>query len=411
MADTDQVLADCVGAVYEAATGDGSWLDVGRRMLMLLDARSAMLFLPDGPMGEWRNVLAPPDSSQAAYQAYFHAVDPYVARAKRDFATARGAHLGRAKVGAELVPDDAFVESEYYVDFARHHQRRHMIGGIAGVDQASPIGLFRGDDSIAFGQQDVRFLEMLLPHFQRALELRARLMRDRKDVSLTRSALDASPVGVVLVDNELRVHFTNELAGRLTSAPGSGLALRRHGPQGGAPLRLVVRSSSEADALQRLVGSATSGGAGGALKVAGDGSAPNAILVSPLPPGLAADVAGDRERHGMAMITIRPLRASAVPPPELLCDMFAFTRAEAEVAIALAGGGTAEDVARKRGVSLVTVRTQIRSILGKSESENLRDFECALASLGTLFRDGRTQVDGSVATRDQPGSTGQRRVP
>ena len=66
----------------------------------------------------------------------------------------------------------------------------------------------------------------------------------------------------------------------------------------------------------------------------------------------------------------------------MLCEMFGLSLAEAEVAVALTGGASAEDVARGRGVPLMTVRSQIRSILGKSEAENLRDFERAMASLG-----------------------------
>ncbi|MEP9351097.1 hypothetical protein [Xanthobacter sp. KR7-225] len=56
----------------------------------------------------------------------------------------------------------------------------------------------------------------------------------------------------------------------------------------------------------------------------------------------------------------------------------------AEVAVARTGGASAEDVARGRGVSLMTVRSQIRAILGKSEAENLRDFERTMATLGAL---------------------------
>ncbi len=64
--------------------------------------------------------------------------------------------------------------------------------------------------------------------------------------------------------------------------------------------------------------------------------------------------------------------------------MFDFSRAEAEVAIALTGGASAEDVARRRGVSLMTVRSQIRAILGKAEAENLRDFERTMATVAAL---------------------------
>jgi hypothetical protein len=41
-------------------------------------------------------------------------------------------------------------------------------------------------------------------------------------------------------------------------------------------------------------------------------------------------------------------------------------------------------VAHQRKVSLATVRSQIRSILGKSATENLRDFERSMASLAVM---------------------------
>ena len=52
--------------------------------------------------------------------------------------------------------------------------------------------------------------------------------------------------------------------------------------------------------------------------------------------------------------------------------------------MALAGGATAQEVADQRGVSLVTIRSQVRTILEKSDSENLRDLERSMATLGAL---------------------------
>ena len=54
------------------------------------------------------------------------------------------------------------------------------------------------------------------------------------------------------------------------------------------------------------------------------------------------------------------------------------------MAVALAGGAKAEDVARFRQVSLDTVRSQIRSILTKSGAANLRDFERQMAVLASV---------------------------
>jgi hypothetical protein len=51
------------------------------------------------------------------------------------------------------------------------------------------------------------------------------------------------------------------------------------------------------------------------------------------------------------------------------------------VAVALVGGATAEQVARQRGVSLMTACVQIRPTPGKSACENRREPERQLVTL------------------------------
>ena len=391
--DIERDLADCVGAVYEAAASNGDWLEAGERIRRLLDARRGALFLEDGP-GGLRNVLAAADPGEAAYAAHFGSLNPYAARAARDFAAARVHHVGTAKVGAELVPDETFLRSEYYFDFARLYERRHMVGGVLGTSQVVPLGFFRGDDADPFGEREVRLLEALLPHVQRALELRARLSRDDETVSLTRAALDTLPVSVVIVDDGLKIRFANGLAQRRLGAPGAALSSVRPGPHPGAGVHLAARSRDETAALRRLVVSAISGGTGGALRIGAGGRSPVAVLVSPTPPSLADDAAGSPTSKLTAMVAIRPLHERASPSTDMLCDLFGLSRAEAQVALALGGGASADEVARRRNVSLPTVRSQIRSILMKSESENLRDFERSMATLAALVPSGGAAARG-----------------
>ncbi|MFG1321131.1 hypothetical protein [Xanthobacter autotrophicus] len=262
-----------------------------------------------------------------------------------------------------------------------------MIGGLAGLTEATPILVSRGDDTGAFDETHVRLLKTLMPHVQRAIELRARLGRDDEAVALTRAALDALPVGVSVVDAGLKIRFINDLARRYLAGPDSGLFSLRSGPYAGSGVYLAAMSREEAGVLRRLVASATSGGSGGAMRVTSRNGAVVALMVAPAPLGLADDVSGLESggaREPLALIILRPLNRKVVPQADMLCEMFSFSRAEAEVAVALTGGASAEDVARGRGVSLMTVRSQIRSILGKSEAENLRDFERTMATLGVL---------------------------
>jgi DNA-binding CsgD family transcriptional regulator len=64
-----------------------------------------------------------------------------------------------------------------------------------------------------------------------------------------------------------------------------------------------------------------------------------------------------------------------------LQQLFGLTMAEAGVALALAAGRSAEEIAGARGVGLPTVRTQIRQILEKTGAGHLRDLVRLLAGL------------------------------
>ena len=391
MADTESELADCVGAIYEAATNGGSWESVGARLCRLTDAQRAMLRLGQGSVTSPGNLLMAPDESETLYLAYYHQLNPYSGRARRDFADARTRHLATVRFGPELVPEQAFLRSEYYCDYARHHERRHLLAGMIGIAEVMPFGLFRADDAEPFGAQERLLLQTVLPHLQRALELRARLGQDSQAAWATRAALDVLPLGVAIVDGGLRIHFANEAGRREFARADFGLRALRSGPHAGSGVYLAASAKDDAAALRRLVTSAIAGGSGGSMRIANPDMSSFAVLVSPAPRGLSTDHAMPGEAvlaDNLAMVVIRDLGRVASPSPEMLCEVFGLSRAEADVAAALSGGASAEDVAQQREVSLATVRSQIRAILGKSGSENLRDFERSMASLAVVTPQG-----------------------
>ncbi len=326
----------------------------------------------------------PLGEADAVYASYYHRLNPYAARARADYGDNRNFHIGRAQTGEALVPDEAFLRSEYYNDFASRYERRYMAGGILGVRQAMPLALFRGGGHRPFEDRDTQILQILLPHFQHALELRARLGQGRQANWASRIALEALTVGVVIVDAGLRIRFANTAAQAQIAAPGSPLCAVRSGPFVDGDSYVRARSRRENADLQRLVESAANAGPGGSIRVVDENMLPWALLVSPAPARLGADDADPGLGQGLALIVFQPLHRRATPPADLLCDIFGLSFAEAQVAAALSGGVSAEDVARRRGVSLVTVRGQIRSILGKSECENLRDLERTMATLAAM---------------------------
>lgn len=205
---------------------------------------------------------------------------------------------------------------------------------------------------------------------------------------VARVALDGLPMGVAIVSASLRLYFINETGQRHMSGHEFGLRMMRTGPGADGGTYLSARMRQDTLALRELVQSATSRGRGGSMRLTGNGFAPCAVLVSPTPAdaptlcGTAAD--GAAASKPLALVMLQPLGRGIAPSTGMLCEIFNFSQAEGGVAVALSGGASAEDVARQRGVSLQTVRSQIRSILAKSDCENLRDLERVMATLTTL---------------------------
>nr|WP_282572277.1 PAS domain-containing protein [Roseomonas acroporae] len=262
---------------------------------------------------------------------------------------------------------------------------------MVGVRVASPLSLYRDSGAEAFDGSDLRRLETLLPHLQRALELQRRLGLQAEAASVSRTAVDALPVGLLLVDAGLGVRFANAAAAAHLGRPGAPASLAHAGPRLDGGTYLSPRHRDDAVRLRQLVASATSGGVGGSLRLRADepdgDRPPVAVMtVSPAPATLAAEAGAGTEPF--ALIVVHDVARGVAPPVGMLCDVFGLSQAEAEVAVALAGGVSAEEVARQRAVALGTVRSQVRAILDKSGAANLRDLERSLATLGALVPQG-----------------------
>jgi DNA-binding CsgD family transcriptional regulator len=193
--------------------------------------------------------------------------------------------------------------------------------------------------------------------------------------------LDALPVCAVVVDEASMVRLASVAGIEAIRRPGSGVAVRPT-LHGGGAMALMALHREDAIILRRLIAAAAQGGSGGSLRIRArdaDGALEGmqVAVVSPLP----ASAAGGA---GLALVKIEDLVRRAAPPTAMLCDLFGFSAAEAEVALRLVGGASAEEVALSRGVALDTVRGQIRAILRKSEATNLRDFERLMATLAKI---------------------------
>jgi DNA-binding NarL/FixJ family response regulator len=367
-----------VAAAYEAATGASTWLAFGAALRQLVGADFASLRLLDGT---WNNLLQPASDADAAYLTYYHRLDPY---RERGATLTDGPLFNRARVATEIIPAAELRRTEYYHDFARPNGRHHMMGALLDLTAPTPLGLHRDAAAGPFMETERRALDALVPHLRRALQLNRRFETGSAAREMRSAALEALSVPVFVVDAAMSVLDANAAAATLAAGPQAGLRMVGTGAGGGT--RLTARHRDDTRMLEALVAGAAGGGTGGAMRVrAQPDDVPDmaslAVMVSPAParfigmqekkrPGLAS---------GVALVVSRELAQPLQLRPGILSDLYGLTHAETEVAVSLAGGRTAEDVARARQVSLDTVRSQVRTVLRKANAANLRDFERILA--------------------------------
>lgn len=107
-------------------------------------------------------------------------------------------------------------------------------------------------------------------------------------------------------------------------------------------------------------------------------------VVACLAPLRPAEVMGAFGARPLAMIMFHDTAATAQPDALVIAEVFRLTPAEARVAVLLAQGVAADDIARRRQVSPHTARTQIKALLAKTEAASLSDMVRRLVSLSLL---------------------------
>jgi len=291
---------------------------------------------------------------------------------------------GKVLLDEELIESDAYHRTEFYRDFARPQGQQYMIVGLVGDRNRSIVGFYR--QGLAFGVCERATLLTLLPHVRRALQLRERLHRADFDARLGYGAFEALPDAAIVVDADCNVLFANSLATKALRYRDRPLCLATS-PTAGT--KLAVDNRGEMTRLRVMIRDAAAGGVGGAMRVEFDALGNSgrigqyAILVSPQWPDRKSDAFAEGGRAPV-LVQISELSSPRAARPSLLSELFGLSAAEGAVAAALLGGQSAEAVARERDVSLDTIRTQIRTVLRKSNATNLRDFERMGALLGSL---------------------------
>lgn len=352
----DDRLTGLIGHLYDAAVDERLWSGMAARIAAAFDSTSAVMKLHGSNarvrLVESTDNLAVPERL-SEWAAHWHVRDLWVERS-----VAFG--MSRIVTDHDLVSAEEQRQSGYYQEWLRALDIHHMIGAVFPTRDGAigVLGVHRTQGAGGYDDADRQKAAHLLPHLQRALRLGQQLATAALTQTATLTALDRLDTGVLVVDRSGRIAHANALAEDILAVS------RELGVLNG---RLFIKRPALHDRLLSLVRASVD-------IAAGLPTAPSAALAIPredrLPVTLtAAPFGAGTTRFAnlppMALVFLRDPEHPTLSA-QRLCDLFGLTRTEAAIAVDLGGGRALEDIARRHGVGLATVRSHLKRILSKT---------------------------------------------
>jgi DNA-binding CsgD family transcriptional regulator len=259
---------------------------------------------------------------------------------------------------------DSFVaHSPFYQEFFIPNGYRWALGGMLhNVDGTSTvIASVRAPDQGRYEQWTQRLLSSLLPHFQEAALLRRKLAEKAAQQPDFWRLIEHLPSPAFLMDGRSELLLMNPSAGPAIHEMPVTLA--------GRFIRFN-RSDEHAQWLQLLAQSRSSDGVPRCLVVQ---SQPNVTWKLGIVPLRYLVTRSDAADEGLCVVFAERIGGPSARQIQEFARSTGLSAAEAEVLSLLLGGFAPKSIARERGSSINTVRTQIASVLSKSGCSTQRE--------------------------------------
>ena len=286
--------------------------------------------------------------------------------------------LGRAGVfqGEDLLPNEGLLRTDLYRYLAAPLGYRYVTAIVltVSVRRLEVISVWRSTDQGPMDEDSNRLLNLLVPHIQKALEIRQVLGIAQERLASAEAMADASSTPTFLLNRQGCLIHSNAAADALVSDKTS-LAL-----QNGV---LVAADVQSRDSLRTLFSRAPSPAFAPSVPTPThalslprtDGRQPLQLIASPLP-----HTHRDRSGADLLLLVTDP-EQSFCYPDSVLRSLYGLTLAETEIANGLLTGYSLKEIASLRRVSIGSARNQLKSILSKTSAARQSDLMRLLMAL------------------------------
>jgi DNA-binding CsgD family transcriptional regulator len=227
-----------------------------------------------------------------------------------------------------------------------------------------------------FTRHELGIFNRLMPHLQRAIQMRQRFRDLQMGQNFLTSGLDVLAMPTILIDELGQVAHCNRSAQQTLS--GRRDLWIENGHLCSRTAAHTIKLNLEiTKAIQASRGSASD--APGVVLLPRTGKKNLMLLISPLHASGAAKIRG-----GALLFAFDP---DMVPSTivDLVRRLFDLSQAEAALAVSLCSGLTLDEASVERGTSLQTVRTQLKSIFNKTGTNRQADLISVLLSSPAYF--------------------------
>jgi len=274
---------------------------------------------------------------------------------------------GRFGLASEVIRGEDVANTPFYREFMEPQGLAPSwpICNLIHTEKGQPLSgmtIYQREGARPIDEDDMALLDALAPHLVRAYTIHCQLARVRQERKALTEVIDRLPLGVIFFDAEKRAILRNRSVDEILALD-DGFRLERDRP--------VLDNPRENRALQACLGAAVKAqaqpgdSAGDVLSVTRpSGKRPFPVMVGPL---LAAhpDSSIDEAR---AILFIADPEGGHVSTSEVLETLYQLTPAEAELVRLIAEGNSLEEVAEQRGVTMNTVRSQLKQVFSKTDT-------------------------------------------